>query len=757
MLIGYSLETLRPRPENVVGVTQETCRDFGHVAYGLASIFHVGENQRILSLSAVCAGSPCDISSPRVSVETARTQGVDLYAHLRERLVPALELHAYILNAGSALVCNGTADYFLAVEPGHWHDSRGVLREFPPVTATCLAGFAVAAMSSPLLCGGTSLRLGASGTRAKLVQQLLQSSSTPSLLSASGASAEIQALPTALPSVSAHPKSRLLAASDLPQLASSTALPSTRANPIDAAAISDFAPPLDLPMAISLSATATPSPSALPRRNELSRFGNFPRSSRNATNTFQIAFTGFSRIGVRLVHSEQYVRSVVQTQAHPSDIYMHVFEPLTHGEPDPKSVIVPPFEEAASPIELSATIRQMLGPVASTAISELVAIATAAPRLSGAMLRWPLTLFSTAESLTIPSQGSLGFTVTAVVSLSLAESCVSEGLLELLPSPSELHRGIRPSANASLNRLGQIHAYLNDSDAVGAALIVDNGVTAEPGVENGHERRAQDPSTAPVIGLPGSPSTVQTLNEALETLAGVPSTPPTLPRRLSDEVFSKPASLPLAFSPSSSRRGAVVVVGSTVPELPSDASTAGRHVGSPLSPQQAPAMTGAAGRAGIPYGVQKRGLVSKAKAIAVKASARKESGSAPRRRPKSAVERDLPPAWDSEVGPASATPRGWASPPRYLTLRAALHPWVRGHRQPTEFVSTIFPMKLAVVSEAACARAGTRKCILLGRDLLTDPSNPAGLLFHLLTQGGVGVAAAAGTVVDPGSIAVTSE
>jgi len=52
----------------VDGVSQETCRDFGHTAWGFAALAHIAE--------------------------TAWLQGVDLYAEVRKRLVGALEFHA---------------------------------------------------------------------------------------------------------------------------------------------------------------------------------------------------------------------------------------------------------------------------------------------------------------------------------------------------------------------------------------------------------------------------------------------------------------------------------------------------------------------------------------------------------------------------------------------------------------------------------------------------------------------------------------
>ncbi len=67
----------------VDGFSQETCRDFTHTGYGLASIAHVAE--------------------------TARIQGQDLYTEVRDRLRHALGFHArYELNAPPASVCGGT-------------------------------------------------------------------------------------------------------------------------------------------------------------------------------------------------------------------------------------------------------------------------------------------------------------------------------------------------------------------------------------------------------------------------------------------------------------------------------------------------------------------------------------------------------------------------------------------------------------------------------------------------------------------------
>jgi hypothetical protein len=72
----------------VDGLTQETCRSFGYAGWGLAASAHIAE--------------------------TARHQGLDLYAEMRERMTNALELHAtYELGASvPSWLCGGT------VKPG---------------------------------------------------------------------------------------------------------------------------------------------------------------------------------------------------------------------------------------------------------------------------------------------------------------------------------------------------------------------------------------------------------------------------------------------------------------------------------------------------------------------------------------------------------------------------------------------------------------------------------------------------------------
>ncbi len=67
----------------VDGLAQETCRDFGHTGWGLVAASHVAE--------------------------TARLQGLDLYAEVRDRLVTSLEFHAAYEQgrAGPEELCGG--------------------------------------------------------------------------------------------------------------------------------------------------------------------------------------------------------------------------------------------------------------------------------------------------------------------------------------------------------------------------------------------------------------------------------------------------------------------------------------------------------------------------------------------------------------------------------------------------------------------------------------------------------------------------
>ncbi len=88
------------------GLSQETCRDFGHVQYGLASTLN--------------------------GAETAYLQGVDLYSEQSDRLPAALEFHAAYLDGKPApnWLCGGTLT--LSVDPtweigyNHYHNRKGL-------------------------------------------------------------------------------------------------------------------------------------------------------------------------------------------------------------------------------------------------------------------------------------------------------------------------------------------------------------------------------------------------------------------------------------------------------------------------------------------------------------------------------------------------------------------------------------------------------------------------------------------------------
>jgi hypothetical protein len=91
----------------VDGLSQETCRDFVHTQYGLASSLAVAE--------------------------TAYQQGVDLYSEQSERLRAAMEFHAdYLLGkAAPSWLCGGTlsrSDVLPTWEIGynHFHDRGGM-------------------------------------------------------------------------------------------------------------------------------------------------------------------------------------------------------------------------------------------------------------------------------------------------------------------------------------------------------------------------------------------------------------------------------------------------------------------------------------------------------------------------------------------------------------------------------------------------------------------------------------------------------
>jgi hypothetical protein len=72
-------------PSYISGLCQETCRDLGHVQYGLAAMVH--------------------------AAETARIQGIDLYSEQASRITTAMELHAQYLDSngtnGASSPCSG--------------------------------------------------------------------------------------------------------------------------------------------------------------------------------------------------------------------------------------------------------------------------------------------------------------------------------------------------------------------------------------------------------------------------------------------------------------------------------------------------------------------------------------------------------------------------------------------------------------------------------------------------------------------------
>jgi hypothetical protein len=90
----------------VDGLAQETCRDFGHTGWGLLAATHVAE--------------------------TARIQGLDLYAEMRTRMTKALEFHAnYDLGASApSWLCDGSIHRglgdILEIGYNHYHNRLGV-------------------------------------------------------------------------------------------------------------------------------------------------------------------------------------------------------------------------------------------------------------------------------------------------------------------------------------------------------------------------------------------------------------------------------------------------------------------------------------------------------------------------------------------------------------------------------------------------------------------------------------------------------
>jgi hypothetical protein len=89
----------------VDGLAQETCRDFWHTGWGLEGLVHVAE--------------------------TARLQGLDLYAEARERLTKAFEFHANLdLGAPApSWLCGGRVDTGLGpvmeIAYNHYHNRVG--------------------------------------------------------------------------------------------------------------------------------------------------------------------------------------------------------------------------------------------------------------------------------------------------------------------------------------------------------------------------------------------------------------------------------------------------------------------------------------------------------------------------------------------------------------------------------------------------------------------------------------------------------
>jgi hypothetical protein len=92
------------------GLAQETCRDFGHTGYGLASI--------------------------NTAAETALLQGIDLYGEQAKRIVAGMEFHAeYILGkAAPASLCGGRLNKSMSptweVSYNHFANRRGMAMPF---------------------------------------------------------------------------------------------------------------------------------------------------------------------------------------------------------------------------------------------------------------------------------------------------------------------------------------------------------------------------------------------------------------------------------------------------------------------------------------------------------------------------------------------------------------------------------------------------------------------------------------------------
>lgn len=673
-------------------------------------------------------------------------QGVDLYSRLRARLIPALELHTYLLNLGHAPSCRGDANYTEDAPAGHWVDESGSQRPFPPVTLSCRTGWQQPLVSSPLLCGGATLKLGSSGTREALLRDLLQTQSQTASASASQSpspppSASVSDIEGAEP-MPFSPDSKTQA--EPAQASGRRRVKSARG----ATVVRSPGRAVSLPPRPSTSPTVTPTQTPTAARGKLVKWGRFPsRGARNATNTFEIALSGYTRLGMPMLHTAEFVRTVVHAQRYPSDIYMHVFEPLTHGEVPADENLPLPFSVAPRSLSLADSFAAVFGAEEAPALAALSSgRSSLLPLLSPPMLRWPLVLFPTGETAAVPAKRGLGFKVTAVVSLSLAQSCISERLLQLLPSHAELDRTPRPAEHAAENVLP----------------IPSPSETPSPSPE----QAAGDPSDS-LSGVPAAGATAgaAAVTDVLADVTGPDGAAAADGTPVADLQVQEAAAEPLpaaAVAAVNSNASAALVqlhrrtAALELQNPPSVAAAAPtrRLLAKPASALK-PSGVSKPARAGarkIPSpGKEDKGGRSKGGKRTDTARSRHRR---PKRRPRgyaTAAEADvaLGPAWEEESGDSVSSPVGW--PPasaRRVRLSASLRLWLRGS-PPIVAASVRFPLSLLVVSDAACARAGASACVLLGRDVLLDTAHPAGMLLHLLVQGGGG--ALGGAVVDPGA------
>ena len=679
-------------------------------------------------------------------------QGIDLYSRLRARLIPALELHTYLLNLGHARSCRGDANYTEDAPAGHWVDESGSQRPFPPAILTCRAGWKQPLVSSPLLCGGATLKLGSSGTRETLLRDLLQTQSQTASASQS---------PSPPPSTSV---SGLEGADSMPFSPDSK----TQAGPSRASgrrrvksargATAARSPgrAASLPPQPSTSPTVTPTQTPTAARGKLVKWGRFPsREARNATNTFDIALSAYARLRMPMPHTAEFVRTVVHTQRYPSDIYMHVFEPLTHGEFPADDLLPLPFSSVAPrSVSLADSFAAVFDSGEAPALAALSSgRSSRLTLLSPPMLRWPLALFPTGETVAEPAKRGLGFKVTAVVSLSLAQSCISERLLQLLPRHAELDRTPRPAEQAGDNPplpspsqsppLPPEQAAGDPSDllpGVPATSAPEGGVAAVTDVSADAAGAAAGAAAAD-----GNPDAHQQLQEEVAEEAAEPFLAATVAvtsvaldqLRRRTEAVAPLADLqgPLSVAAAAPRRR--LLAKPALASKPSGGSKPARRDASKMSYPSKEVKVGAIPSKGI-------------RKTAGTRSGHRPLRRHPRRYAASSVEADvaLSPAWEEESGD-SVSPAGW--PPasaRRVRLSASMRLWLRG--SPSVVAASVrFPLSLLVVSDAACVRAGASACVLLGRDVLLDTAHPAGLLLHLLVQGGGG--ALGGPVVDPGT------